>query len=66
MGRGRAKHAIVAVDYLTKWVEAETLSMVSFGKVIKFMIRNVLCRYGVPLKIISDNGLQFDIKEISN
>jgi len=66
MGRGGAKYAIVAVDYFTKWTEAEPLPKVSFVKVINFLIHNVLCRYGVPQKIISDNGLQFDTEEFSD
>jgi len=53
----------VAVDYFTKWVEAEPLTRVSFAKVIKFLIRNMLSRYNVLQKIISDNGLQFDSEE---
>jgi len=66
MGRGGAKYTIVVVDYFTKWVEAEPLTKVSSAKVINFLICNVLCRYGVPQKIISDNGLQFDSKEFTN
>jgi len=66
MGRGGAKYAIVAVDYFTKWVEAEPLTKVSSAKVINFLIRNVFCRYGVPQKIISDNGLQFGSEEFAN
>jgi len=66
MSRGWAKYAIVAVDYFTKWVDAEPLTKVSSAKVINFLIRNVLCRYGVPQKIISDNGLQFDSDEFAN
>ena len=65
-GRGGAKYAIVAVDYFTKWVEAEPLNKISSAKVINFLIKNILCRYGVPLKIISDNGLQFDSEEFAD
>ena len=66
MGRGGAKYAIVVVDYFTKWVEAEPLNKISSAKVINFLIENVLCRYGAPLKIISDNGLQFDSEEFAD
>ena len=66
MGHGGARHAIVAVDYFTKWVEAEPLTKISSAKVINFLIRNVLCRYGVPQKIIFDNGLQFDSDEFTS
>jgi len=63
IGCGGEKYAIVTVDYFTKWVEAKPLTKVSSAKVINFLIRNMLCRYGVPQKIISDNGLQFDSEE---
>jgi len=66
MGRGGTKYAIVAVDYFIKWVEAKPLTKVSSAKVINFLIRNVLCRYGVPQKIILDNGLQFDSEEFTD
>ena len=66
MGRGGAKYAIVAVDYFTKWVEAEPLNKISSAKVINFLIKNILCRYGIPLKIVSDNGLQFDSEEFAD
>ena len=65
-GRGGAKYAIVAVDYFTKWVKEEPLNKISSTKVINFLIKNVLYRYGVPLKIISDNGLQFDSEEFTD
>jgi len=48
MGRGGAKYAIVAVDYFTKWVEAEPITKVSSAKVINFLIRNILYSYSIP------------------
>jgi len=66
IGQGGAKYAIVVVDYFTKWVEAEPLTKVSFEKVIYFLIQNVLCKYDILLKIISDNGLQFNTEEFTN
>jgi len=66
MGRGGVKYAIVAVDYFTKWVEAESLTKVSSAKPINFRIHDILCRYRILLKIISDNGLQFDSEEFAS
>lgn len=60
MARGGAKYVIVAVDYFTKWVEAEPMTTITSAKVVSFVIRNIIYRYGVPYKIITDNGTQFE------
>ncbi|KZV35137.1 hypothetical protein F511_06843 [Dorcoceras hygrometricum] len=56
---GQRKFLIVAVDYFTKWVEAEPLARISEREVIKFLWQNVVCRFGIPQALISDNGTQF-------
>ena len=57
------KYAIVAVDYFTKWAEAEPLTTITMKRVINFMVRNIICRFGIPKTIITDNGTQFDSNE---
>ncbi|KAL0427853.1 UNVERIFIED_CONTAM: hypothetical protein Slati_2960100 [Sesamum latifolium] len=52
------KFLLVAIDYFTKWVEAEPLSRITETKVMKFIWRNLICRFGLPREIISDNGRQ--------
>ncbi|KAI3691521.1 hypothetical protein L2E82_49884 [Cichorium intybus] len=56
---GRVKFLVVAIDYFTKWVEAEPLASISGRTIIKFMWKNILTRFGTPRVLISDNGLQF-------
>ena len=51
---------LVAVDYFTKWVEAEALANIRDVDVKKFIWKNIVTRFGVPNTLISDNGLQFD------
>ncbi|CAA0809043.1 Unknown protein, partial [Striga hermonthica] len=63
-GTGQRKFLIVAVDYFTKWVEAEPLAKITEEKVIKFLYNNICCRFGVPKVLISDNGTQFNGKRI--
>ena len=53
---------LVAVDYFTKWVEAEALANIWDVDVKKFVWKNIVTRFGVPNSLISDNGLQFDSK----
>ncbi|XP_062104998.1 uncharacterized protein LOC133816630 [Humulus lupulus] len=57
---GRLKYAIVAIDYYTKWVEAESMSTITSKKALDFDINNIVCQYGLPHKIMSDNRKQFD------
>ena len=57
------KYDIVAVDYFTKWAEAEPLATITSKKMINFVTKNIICRYGVPQKIITDNGTQFESEE---
>ncbi|KAH9768928.1 Ribonuclease H [Citrus sinensis] len=59
-GRGAATHAIVAIDYFTKWIEVGTLNQITERKTTDFIWKNIICRYGIPYAIITDNGRQFD------
>ena len=54
------KFLIVSIDYFTKWVEAEALATVTKKNVRSFVWRNIVCRYGIPRVLVSDNGRQFD------
>ena len=56
---GQRKYLIVAIDYFTKWIEAEPLASITEKACWNFLWRNIICRFGVPRTIISDNGLQF-------
>ncbi|XP_024044242.1 uncharacterized protein LOC112100133 [Citrus clementina] len=40
-GRGAATHAIVAIDYFTKWIEVEALSRITEKKTTDFVWRNL-------------------------
>ncbi|XP_024028293.1 uncharacterized protein LOC112093654 [Morus notabilis] len=57
---GGYKFAIVAVDYFTKWVKAEPLTTISEAKCTNFIWNNIVCRFGVPHSLVSDNGKQFN------
>jgi transposase InsO family protein len=61
---GRVKFLIVAIDYFTKWVEAEPVASITALQVKKFPWKNIVCRYGIPLVLISDNGTQFADRKI--
>ena len=59
-GRGSVQYAVVAVDYLTKWVEAEALASITSAKIKEFVYKNIVCRYEVLHTIVLDNGTLFD------
>ena len=61
---GNQKFVLMAVDYFTKWAEAETLANIWDMDVEKFVWKNIVTRFGVPDFLISGNGLQFDIRAI--
>ena len=59
-GKRQMKFLLIAIDYFTKWVEAEALATITETKVQNFVWKNIVCRFGIPRTIISDNGRQFD------
>ncbi|GJZ57366.1 reverse transcriptase domain-containing protein [Tanacetum coccineum] len=52
------KYILVAVDYLSKWVEAKALPTNDARVVIKFL-KSLFARFGTPRAIISDRGTHF-------
>ena len=44
---------------MTKWAEAKLLSNKSAKQVAWFVYKEIICRYGCPQIIQSDNGLEF-------
>ncbi|GJX31920.1 reverse transcriptase domain-containing protein [Tanacetum coccineum] len=58
-GPGKVKFLIVAIDYFTKWIEAKPVATITGNQVKKFIWDNIVCRFGLPGEIVSDNGKQF-------
>ncbi|XP_072074644.1 uncharacterized protein [Arachis hypogaea] len=56
---GQVKFLLVSIDYFSKWIEAQPLAWITAEKVRSFLWKNIICRYGIPREIISDNGRQF-------
>jgi len=53
---------LVAIDYFTKWVETSSYANVNKQAVVRFIKNHIICRYGVPNKIITDNGTNLNNK----
>ncbi|XP_052297471.1 uncharacterized protein LOC127902467 isoform X2 [Citrus sinensis] len=52
-------YILVAVDYVSKWIEAISCRNNDSKTVIKFLRENILSRFGIPRAIISDGGKHF-------
>ncbi|KAI5335007.1 hypothetical protein L3X38_025140 [Prunus dulcis] len=61
-GKGQVKYVVVAVDYFTKWVEAEALTTITAARMEDFIWTRICCQFGIPYAIITDNSKQFDSK----
>jgi len=53
------KYLVVAIEYFTKWIEAEPVAQITAHKIQNFVWKNIVCRFGVPKRLVSDNGTQF-------
>ncbi|RDY05097.1 Tf2-11, partial [Mucuna pruriens] len=56
---GQVKFLMVAIDYFTKWVEAEPMAVITTERVKRFVWKRIVCRFGLPVEIVFDNGTQF-------
>ncbi|WCJ37739.1 Gag-Pol polyprotein [Euphorbia peplus] len=52
------KYILVAVDYVSKWVEAVP-SQTNDARVVTKFLKKLFARYGIPRAIISDQGTHF-------
>jgi len=50
----RNVYILLAVDYVSKWVEAIPTRTNEVRVVVKFLRKNIFSRYGMPCAIITD------------
>jgi transposase InsO family protein len=55
---------LTATEYYTKWVEAIALRRAMGAAVANFTKENIVCHFGIPRRIISDNGTPFSNREV--
>ena len=54
------RHALVIVDYFTKWVEAFPLPNMTAEAIAEVYTNNVISRFGAPTSLHTDQGSNFD------
>nr|XP_016471930.1 PREDICTED: uncharacterized protein LOC107793997 [Nicotiana tabacum] len=57
--KGKVQFMLVLTDYFSKWVEVGAFKQVREKEVRDFIWKNIICQFGVPKKIVCDNGPQF-------
>jgi ribosomal protein L21E len=53
------QYLLVVVDYFTRWVELFSLRTTTSNDIANILIDEIICRWGCPTYILSDNGPQF-------
>jgi len=54
------EYILLAVDYVSKWVEAIPSRTNDTKVVVKFLRENISARFGMPRAIISNQGTHFN------
>uniref|UniRef100_A0A2N9GIW4 RNA-directed DNA polymerase n=1 Tax=Fagus sylvatica TaxID=28930 RepID=A0A2N9GIW4_FAGSY len=55
---------LVATEYFTKWVEAIPLRKATGAAVANFIREHIITRFGIPYKLVTDNGTPFINKDV--
>ena len=53
------QYILLAMDYVSKWIEAIACLRNDANTIVGFIQRNILSRFGAPRTIISDKGSHF-------
>ncbi|KAF9761511.1 Gag-Pol polyprotein, partial [Nosema granulosis] len=61
---GRSKYILTAIDHYSKWLETRTLEGKSSKTLVGAIKDIILKKHGTPTRILSDNGLEFDNKDV--
>ena len=59
------EYILVAVDYMSKWVEAIASPKADSKTVIKFLKKSIFTRFGTPRVLISDGGSHFSNSQLT-
>lgn len=48
MRKGQMRFLVVAINYFTKWVEAEPLAKITEKNIHDFTWKSIVCQFGIP------------------
>ena len=57
------KLIIIATNFTAKWVEVIPMKSVTQDKIFAFLVDNIITRFGVPQRLITDNRPSFKGKD---
>ena len=57
---------LAAIEYFTKWVKAILLKKATGAAVANFIREHIIIGFGIPKRLISDNGTPFINKDMKN
>ena len=60
------KYLVVAIEYFTKWIVAEPVAQITTHKIQYFVWKNIVCRFGISKRLVSDNGTQFASQQFAS
>ena len=60
------KYLVVSIEYFTKWIEAEPVAQITAHKIQHFVWKNIVSHFGIPKRLVSDNGTQFASQQLGN
>ena len=52
----RHRFILVAIEYITKWGEIESYKYVTKKMITNFLRKHIICRFGVPETLITNNA----------
>ena len=58
------KYIVMEIDYFSRWIDAESFGTLKAKQMVKFIEKSLICRYGVPHHIMTDNGVQFQAETV--
>jgi len=52
-------HLLMGIDYFIKWIKVEPLAAITTQNVQNFFWKSIVCCFGIPHAIITNNGREF-------